>query len=241
MVGEPGDPDPDQPQRPGAVAQRTVEERAGELADLGAVVGAHAERGRARADREVGVAELGRDRARGLLALAQVARRAGRPSRAARRGAARGRRCRARTSPRSRSRSARSRPRAGAGRSRAPARGRAARPCPAAAGAARASASAASAPIVSTPAGGEARFRAGTDPRQHPDRERRQERRLPPWAYDGEPARLAPVGGDLRHHLRAGDAERARRAASAPARRRGTASASARASSKAGAISPRSR
>ena len=38
MVGQPGDTDPDEPERPGTVAQRPVEQRAGELPDALAVV-----------------------------------------------------------------------------------------------------------------------------------------------------------------------------------------------------------
>ena len=40
VIGEPGDADADQPQRAGPVAERAVEQRAGELADPLAVVGA---------------------------------------------------------------------------------------------------------------------------------------------------------------------------------------------------------
>ena len=140
----------------------------------------------------------------------EVRRRAGRPSGAARRGAARRRRRRARTSPRSRSRSARSRPRAGAGRSRGRGRARAVRPCPGSTCRSSASPSAASSPIVSTPAASEPRRGARPDPRQHPDRERREERRLAPGPDDRQPAGLAAVGGDLRDDLRGRDAERAR-------------------------------
>src|SRR5262249_39456524 len=61
------------PQGAGAIAERTVEEGARQLADAVAVVGACAERRRAGPDREVRVTELRRDGARGLLPLREVA------------------------------------------------------------------------------------------------------------------------------------------------------------------------
>jgi len=70
--GEAGDADADEAQRARPVAQGAVEERARELADAGAVVGAGRERRRAGADREVRVAQLRRDGAPGLPALAEV-------------------------------------------------------------------------------------------------------------------------------------------------------------------------
>src|SRR5581483_427755 len=76
VVGDPlrvglGEADADEAERAPAVAQRPVEERAGELADAVAVVGSGREGRRPRPDREVGVAELRRDRAGGLAPLAQ--------------------------------------------------------------------------------------------------------------------------------------------------------------------------
>ena len=50
--------------------------------------------------------------------------------------------------------------------------------------------------------------RSRADPREHADRERRQELRLVPGPHDGEPTGLAAVRGDLGHDLRACDAER---------------------------------
>src|SRR5438105_5385985 len=55
------DADTDEPECAGALAQRAVEQAAGELADRLAVVGPGRQRGRAAADREVRVAELGGD------------------------------------------------------------------------------------------------------------------------------------------------------------------------------------
>ena len=69
---------------------------------------------------------------------------------------------------------------------------------------------AASAPIVVTPAPREALLRPGPDAREQADVEGREKRRLAAGPDDGQPARLAPVGGDLRDHLAGGDAERAR-------------------------------
>ena len=54
-----------------AVAQAAVEQAAGEVADLLRVVDPDRERGRAAADREVGIAELRGDSARGLATLLQ--------------------------------------------------------------------------------------------------------------------------------------------------------------------------
>ena len=118
--------------RPGAearpVAQRAVEERAGKRADPHAVVGPDRQRGGAGPDREVRVADLGRHGSRNLAATAQMLGELLRHAAAARRAAARGRRCRGRTSPPARSRFARSRARASAGRCRAPGRAARARP-----------------------------------------------------------------------------------------------------------------
>ena len=75
VVGEARHADADEAER--ARAGRAAPGRAAQHASSpmrSAVVGARAERGRARPDREVGIAELGRDRPRGLAALAQVAR-----------------------------------------------------------------------------------------------------------------------------------------------------------------------
>src|SRR5205823_13871826 len=72
VLGEAGDADADEPQRPRPVAQRAVEEAARELADPLRVVGAGGQRRRARPDREVGIAELRRDGTRRLAAAAQV-------------------------------------------------------------------------------------------------------------------------------------------------------------------------
>ena len=72
------------------------------------------------------------------------------------------------------------------------------------------SASAASAPIVSIPPAAQPRLGARADSRQQADRERREERRLASGPHDRQPAGLAAVGGDLRDHLRAREAERAR-------------------------------
>src|SRR6476661_7225179 len=52
VVGEPGDTDSDEPQRPRAVSQGAVEEAARQLPEALAVVGADRQRRRARADRE---------------------------------------------------------------------------------------------------------------------------------------------------------------------------------------------
>ena len=175
------------------------------------VVDADVERGRARADREVRVAELRRHRARGLLRARAGGRRAARPSGAARRAAARRRRRRARTSPRPRSRCARSRPRAAAGRSRC-ARSRTSRPTLpgsrraelARRRARRARRSSRCRPRRASPRRAARRpgsTRIGNGARNAASR---------PGPDDREPARLAPVGGDLRHHLRGRDAERAR-------------------------------
>ena len=57
---------------------------------------------------------------------------------------------------------------------------------------------------------GQPRGGARADTRQHPDRERREERRLAARPDDGQAAWLAAVGGDLRDQLRGRDAERAR-------------------------------
>src|SRR5439155_2769485 len=73
-VRQAGDADTDEPERTGPVTERAVEQTARELADLGAVVDADAQRRRAAADREVGVAQLGRDRARRAAGFAQVLR-----------------------------------------------------------------------------------------------------------------------------------------------------------------------
>ena len=59
-------------------------------------------------------------------------------------------------------------------------------------------------------AGREPLLGARADPGQQADRERREERRLAPGPHDRQPAGLAPVGGDLRHDLRAREPERAR-------------------------------
>ena len=187
---EPGDADADEPQRAGPVAQRAVEERARELADPRGVVGADGQRGRAGADREVGIANLRRDRARDLAAAAQMLRELARTCAGARRGGARDRRCRARRSPRARSRCARSRPRAAAGRCRA--RGRAARgrPCPAARCCRSSSLSAAMSPIVVDAERATRRSSArGPTPGQEADRERREERRLATRADGRQPGR----------------------------------------------------
>ena len=53
-------------------------------------------------------------------------------------------------------------------------------------------------------------LRLRADAGQQPDRERREERRLASGPHDGQTARLAPVGRDLRDDLRRRDAERAR-------------------------------
>ena len=175
-----------------------------------AVVGAGAERGRARADREVGIAQLRRHRARGLPALARDAR--ARPA-AIRRSSS----CSRSTSPTSRSkvssleieiRSVET----SSGRGSIPrARSRTSRPTlPGQHRASSASSSAARPPIVSTPAAASRAAARGPMPGQHADRERREERRLAARPHDGQPAGLAAVGGDLRDHLRRRDAERAR-------------------------------
>ena len=73
-----------------------------------------------------------------------------------------------------------------------------------------ASLSAASSPTVFTPAAREPQLGLRADAGQRPHRERRQEARLGPGRHDGDPAGLAPVGGDLADDLRRRDAERAR-------------------------------
>src|SRR5439155_10532065 len=62
----------------------------------------------------------------------------------------------------------------------------------------------------------EALFRPRADARQQPDRERREKLGLPAGTHDRQPARLATVGGDLRHDLRGRDAERAGEVRSRP-------------------------
>ena len=57
---------------------------------------------------------------------------------------------------------------------------------------------------------GQPRGGAGADPGQHPDRERREERGLAARPDDGQAAGLAAIGGDLRDQLRRRNAERAR-------------------------------
>ena len=59
---------------------------------------------------------------------------------------------------------------------------------------------------------------ARADPRQHPQRQRREERRLASRPDDGQPAGLAAVGRDLRDDLRRRDARASTRAACARAR-----------------------
>ena len=85
---------------PWAVVEGAVEQLARELADPVGVVGADRDRGRAAADGEVGVAHLGRHRARRLAGALRDARRDASPSVEARLRAGRGRRCPARRSPR---------------------------------------------------------------------------------------------------------------------------------------------
>ena len=72
VTRQPRNADPDEPKRTGAVCEGAVEQRAGELADLGRLVDADAERRRTRADGEVGVAQLRRDRARRPARLLQM-------------------------------------------------------------------------------------------------------------------------------------------------------------------------
>ena len=72
VVDEARDADADEPERSRAVAERAVEQAAGELADPAGVVGPDRERGRARPDREIRVAELRRDRPRDLAAPLEV-------------------------------------------------------------------------------------------------------------------------------------------------------------------------
>src|SRR5581483_2646916 len=72
--GEPRDADADEPKGAGPVAEPAVEQPAREVADLVGVVDADLERGRAAADREVGVAELRRDGAGDLARPLQVLR-----------------------------------------------------------------------------------------------------------------------------------------------------------------------
>src|SRR5579862_4227227 len=59
VAGKAADADPDEPQRAGPVAERAVEERAGELTDPGAVRGADRQRRRTGPDGEVRIPELG--------------------------------------------------------------------------------------------------------------------------------------------------------------------------------------
>ena len=70
VVGEAGDPDTDEPQRAGPVAQATIEQGAGEVTDPRRVVDPDVEARRAAADREVAVAKL-RGHCPGVQALAK--------------------------------------------------------------------------------------------------------------------------------------------------------------------------
>ena len=72
VLGETGNADSDEPQWPGAVAQSSIERSAGEVADPAGVGCAHLEGGRARADREVRIAKLRRDRACRLSTASEV-------------------------------------------------------------------------------------------------------------------------------------------------------------------------
>ena len=168
------------------------------------------ERRRARADREVGIAELRRHRARRLPALAQV------------RGEAVGHPAQLVVQPldvadvalerlldRDRDPLGRDleRPRVDPARAVADEPADLAGKHPRELGVARARRAS---PIVSTPAAASLAAARGPDPGQHPDRERREERRLAARPDDGQPAGLAAVGGDLRDDLRGRDAERAR-------------------------------
>src|SRR2546423_12466794 len=69
---EPGDADADEPQGARPLAQRTVEQTAGERSDRVGVVDSGPQRRRAAADREVRVAELRRDGSRAVAAPLQT-------------------------------------------------------------------------------------------------------------------------------------------------------------------------
>ena len=75
---------------------------------------------------------------------------------------------------------------------------------------------AAMSPIVSIPSRDEALLRARADAWEDPDREGREERRLAAGPNDRQSSRLAPVGGDLRDHLRGRHPERAREPGACP-------------------------
>ena len=204
---EAGDADTYEPQRPGPVAEATVEQAACDVSDDRSFVDCRWQGRRARADREVAVPELRRHRAtrepRAPEALRDELRRR-------------------RTSSCRRSRSVRVARERVLGGDRdgleLKTRGRAGRFPRAVAeerterarqeGRSSGSASAARAPIVSTPAP-QARLGARPDAREQAHRERGEEPRFPAGRDDGDTARLSPVGGDLADDLRRADAERA--------------------------------
>src|SRR5262249_11796229 len=66
------EPDADEPQRPRPVGQCPVKEGAGDVADCDTVVEARGDGGGSAPDREVRVADFGRDRAGGLVRSGQV-------------------------------------------------------------------------------------------------------------------------------------------------------------------------
>src|SRR5579885_2145134 len=72
VAGEAAHADADQAERAGPVSQGAIEERARQLADAGRVGGSDRHRGRARADREVRVAELRRHGPRDLTSRPEV-------------------------------------------------------------------------------------------------------------------------------------------------------------------------
>ena len=121
-----------------------------------------------------------------------------------------GRRCPARTSPRPRSRPAPS-PSSRSRGSIPRARSRSSGPIvPGSTTRSSASPRAARSPIVFTPAAASADLGLRPDAGQRAHGERSEEPRLLPRRHDRDPARLAPVGGDLADDLRRRDAERAR-------------------------------
>ena len=200
----------------GPIAQRAVEERAGELADSRGVVGADRQRGRTGPDREVRIANLRRDGARDLAAAAKMLCQLHRDMR--------------RSSSWSRSGSEMSRANVSSSeiemRSVETSSGRGSMPArPVAQLAADLAPQDLPQVVVGDrgdvadrvdPEPDEALLCPRPDPRQDPDRERREERRFATRPDDRQPARLAAVGRHLRDHLRGRHPERARELGAGP-------------------------
>ena len=208
---EAGDADADEPEGPGPVAKPSVEETARDLADELGLVDCRGQRRRARADGEVGVAELRGDRAAGQARVAQALRdEHGEPAHlvvqplaideVARESVLRGDRDRlelqlevARVDPacpvaqHRPDRAGEQRAQLGVAELGEPADRVDARPAQ---------------PLLG----------ARPDARQQSHRERREEARLGAGRHQRDPAGLAPVGRDLAHDLRGRDPERARQA-----------------------------